>query len=471
MKKELHILILEDNCADAELMEHELKEAGIVFSSKRVERKDAFIEELDIFAPDIILSDHKLPGFDGILALEIAKIKCPDVPVIFVTGALGEEMAIEILKKGATDYILKHRLSHLAPAVKRALREIKERVDRKRSDKALQESEKKYHTLTELSPVGVFYADAKGDYTYINERLIEIAGLTQEEALGKGWLNSIHQNDRDRIRSQWYQAVNDRQPFKSEFRFLNKDGKTTWVLGQSITEPADIEGVVRYIGTITDITERKQAEEQIRDSLYEKEILLREIHHRVKNNMQVISSLFMLQEEFSDNEKFLELLKDSQNRIISMALIHEKLYRSENLSKINFKDYIDDLVAGLFQSYGISEDQVALNIKAQDVFLGIDHAIPCGLVINELVSNSLKHAFLEGDRGEINILIHSVDENMIEIIIGDNGIGIPQDVDIKKDKSLGLLIVNVLVKNQLNGDITLNRDTGTEFRIRFGGMD
>jgi len=470
MKKELHILILEDNSADAELMEHELHDAGIVFSAKRVETKDSFIKELENFTPDIIITDYKLPSFNGSSALAIAKAECQDVPVIFVTGALGEEMAVEILKKGATDYILKHRLSHLAPAVLRALREVEERVERKRADEALRESERKYHALAELSPVGIFRTDAEGDCTYINERWQKITGLTLEEALGKGWVQSLHPDDRNRISEEWYQAVREHRPFKSEYRFLNRDGTTTWVLGQAIIERTNSERVANYIGTITDITERKHAEEQLKESLREKEILLREIHHRVKNNMQVISSLLMLQEELSEDEKVIEMLKDSQNRIISMALIHEKLYRSENFSRIDLKEYIDDLVSGLFQSYGISEDKVALNINAENVLLGIDSAIPCGLIINELVSNSLKHAFPEDESGEINILIHSTDEDMIELSIGDNGIGIPEDLDFRRTESLGLRIVNVLVENQLHGEITLNRDRGTKFKIKFKGM-
>lgn len=470
MKKQLHILILEDNSQDAELIVHELGEAGIVFSVKRVDTKDAFIKELENFTPDIIITDYKLPYFNGSSALAIAKAECPDVPVIFVTGALGEEMAVEILKKGATDYILKHRLSHLAPAVLRALREVEERTARKRSDEALRESERKYHALVELSPVGIFYTDAEGDCTYINERWQEIAGLTLEEALGKGWVQSLHPDDRNRISAEWYQAVRERRPYKSEYRFLNRDGTTTWVLGQAIIERMHTEGVAKYIWTITDIMERKHAEEQLRESLKEKEILLREIHHRVKNNMQIISSLLMLQEELSEDEKVIEMLKDSQNRITSMALIHEKLYLSENISKIDLKEYIDDLVIGLFQSYGINEDKVALNIKAENVLLGIDSAIPCGLIINELVSNSLKHAFPGDESGEINIFIRLTDEVMIELLVGDNGIGIPKDLDFRKTESLGLRIVNVLVENQLHGEIKLNRDKGTEFKIKFRGM-
>ena len=470
MKKELQILILEDNSADAELMEHELHEAGMVFSAKRVETKEAFIRELENFTPDIILTDYKLPAFNGFSALTIAKIKCPDVPVIIVTGALGEEMAVEILKKGATDYILKHLISHLAPAVQRALREVDERVERKLADEALMASERKYHALAELSPVGIFHTDAEGDCTYINERWQEIAGLTLEEALGKGWVQSLHPNDRNRISAEWQQAAKERRPFRSEYRFRHPNGTTTWVLGQAIIERTESEEVAGYIGTITDITERKHAEEQLKESLKEKEILLREIHHRVKNNMQVISSLLMLQEELSKDEKVIEMLKDSQNRITSMALVHENLYLSEDLSKISLKEYIDDLVSGLFQSYGVSEGKVALNINVESVFLGIDSAIPCGLIINELISNSLKYAFPEGKYGKIKIFLRSIDENMIELLVGDNGVGIPEDMDFRKTESLGMQLVTMLVENQLHGEIKLDREEGTEFKIKFRGI-
>jgi two-component sensor histidine kinase len=209
---------------------------------------------------------------------------------------------------------------------------------------------------------------------------------------------------------------------------------------------------------------------QLKDSLKEKEILLREIHHRVKNNMQVISGLLTLQEEFSKDEKFIEMIKESQNRIDSMALIHEKLYRSENLSKIDFKEYVEDLVKGLFDSYGITESKIGLKVYGENIYMGIDVAIPCGLIINELVSNSLKHAFPEGKKGQIEIILNSIGEDMIELLVRDNGVGIPEGIDFRKTDSLGLHIVNILVEHQLHGEITMNKDKGTEFMIRFRGI-
>jgi len=187
--------------------------------------------------------------------------------------------------------------------------------------------------------------------------------------------------------------------------------------------------------------------------------------------MQVISGLLMLQEEFSNDEKISGMIKECQNRISSMALIHEKLYRSESLSKIDFKEYVDDLVNGLFESYGITESKVGLRVNAENIPMGIDDAISCGLIINELVSNSLKHAFPAGKKGEIEIALSSTGEDMIELVVGDNGVGIPEGIDFRKTESLGLHIVNILVKNQLHGEITLNKDKGTEFQIRYRGIN
>ncbi|SNQ60429.1 PAS domain S-box protein [Candidatus Methanoperedens nitratireducens] len=211
---------------------------------------------------------------------------------------------------------------------------------------------------------------------------------------------------------------------------------------------------------------RYWVEEQIKESLTEKEMLLKEIHHRVKNNMQIISSLLRLQSRDIKEKKYTDMFTDSQNRITSMALIHEKLYQSKGLEKIDFDDYIRDLANGLIQSYG-ANGNIKLNIDVRDVSLGIDSAIPCGLVINELVTNSLKHAFPDGRKGEIMISLHMTEGNMIELIVSDSGVSIPANIDIRKTESLGLHLVTILVENQLHGEINLDRSKGTEFLVKF----
>lgn len=224
-----------------------------------------------------------------------------------------------------------------------------------------------------------------------------------------------------------------------------------------------------FVERLTDIyaiaINRYLAQEKIKQSLKEKEVLLREIHHRVKNNMQIISSLLSLQSNSMLDEKYKELFKESQNRIISMALIHEKLYLSRDIERIDFKEYIDDLARSLFQSYEVYGN-IELRINVNDVYLGIDFAIPCGLIINELVTNSIKYGFPDGRKGIISILIKSNDTGYVELEVNDNGVGIPEGFDISKTTSLGLHLVTLL-SDQLNGEISWDGNDGTKFKIKF----
>jgi len=211
----------------------------------------------------------------------------------------------------------------------------------------------------------------------------------------------------------------------------------------------------------------RESEEQIKASLREKEVMLREIHHRVKNNMQVISSLLRLQSARIEDPQALEMFKESRDRIKTMALVHEKLYRSRDLANVDFNDYINDLIKSQFLSYGIDSERISSRVEAENVSLEINLAIPCGLIINELVSNSLKHAFPQDRSGELRISLRVVRANEFELIVGDDGIGIPDDVDVKNAGSFGLYLVRMLAEHQLNGQITLDRTAGTTYHIHF----
>ncbi len=206
---------------------------------------------------------------------------------------------------------------------------------------------------------------------------------------------------------------------------------------------------------------------KLKELLNEKELLMREIFHRVKNNMQVISSLLTLQCKYIKDEKYIEMVKESQDRIKVMALIHENLYRSKDLSNIDFNDYIKSLAKGLLLSYKMDTDKIALKINIETVFFAIETAIPCGLIINELISNSLKYAFPDGRVGEINISLRSLDKGERELIVSNDGVSFPKDLDFRNTESLGLQLVTNLVENQLHGKIELDNSKGTEFQIRF----
>jgi len=242
-----------------------------------------------------------------------------------------------------------------------------------------------------------------------------------------------------------------------------------------------------YVRLTSDITEEKKAENILlnaRDNLeikvqertkelltavQEKELLIREIHHRVKNNLQIISSLLNLQIPYIKDENSIEFFKESQNRIKSISMIHEKLYQTNNLQEIDFDSYISNILVNLFQTYGVDQDKISYEIKCDDIGLNIETSVPCGLIITELITNSIKHAFpskpLDDSKNKISVEMYP-DGEKIKLIIKDNGIGFPQDLDFKNTESLGLELVNLLI-NQLDGTINLKREEGTEFSIEF----
>jgi two-component sensor histidine kinase/HAMP domain-containing protein len=211
----------------------------------------------------------------------------------------------------------------------------------------------------------------------------------------------------------------------------------------------------------------RESEKQIKASLEGKEVLLKEIHHRVKNNLQVVSSLIMLQTENMKDERYIEMFNECQNRIKTMALIHDKLYRSKDIAKIELNDYIKSLVTETFRSYRKSTTKVKLKLDLEEIIIEIETAISCGLIINELISNSLKYAFPEDREGEIKISIRLLGKDEFEMIFSDNGIGIPEDIDYRNTKSLGLRLIVNLSERQLVGKIELDRSKGTKFQIRF----
>ncbi|MBW1834294.1 MAG: hypothetical protein JRI62_05815 [Deltaproteobacteria bacterium] len=226
------------------------------------------------------------------------------------------------------------------------------------------------------------------------------------------------------------------------------------------------------------LDQMKKTEEQIKESLSEKEVLLREIHHRVKNNLQIISSLFRLQTADIRDEHDMEIFKESQSRVRSMALIHERLYQSKDLAKIDFAEYTPKLVSHLLSLYAIHAETITLDISVDDVFLSIDIAVPCGLIINELVSNCLKHAFPESTKGKIRVELRMTEDlpvqnkrssKMVTLIVSDNGVGFQKKMDFCSTETLGLELVTTLVK-QLNGTIELDRSRGTEFKITFPSL-
>ncbi|HEY9597304.1 MAG TPA: histidine kinase dimerization/phosphoacceptor domain -containing protein, partial [Cyanophyceae cyanobacterium] len=227
------------------------------------------------------------------------------------------------------------------------------------------------------------------------------------------------------------------------------------------------EGAVQQIiGTAEDISDRKRAEEQIRASLAEKEVLLREIHHRVKNNLNVIHSLLNMQVRTIQDPVTKNLLLDSQKRLQTMALIHEQLYQSQSLAEINFAEYIHRLANNLFAAANLNHDLIKLQIQAEPVDLNLETAIPCGLIINELLTNSFKHAFPEGHSGVIRIEFYRDRDETLHLIISDNGVGMPPESNLYKKASLGMRLVKIIVQ-QLRATLEISGHQGASFHLSF----
>lgn len=310
-------------------------------------------------------------------------------------------------------------------------------------------------------------SNAKGEYEYVSPSAKKILGYKPRDMLGKNILDFVHPDDLEKVKSSIQKAVHT--PSLSETDYLNEveyrhktsSGSYIWIetAGTPIFDHGD--GLSGFVCSSRNINDRKRAEKQIKASLEEKEVLLKEIHHRVKNNMQIISSLLSLQSRYIKDENYLAIFKESQNRVRSMAMIHEGLYRTHNLARINFEKYIQNLIYGLFSSYGIDQSIIKTKMDLNEVLLDIDTAIPCGLILNELITNSLKHAFPEEREGEINVLL-SQKGNILQIIVGDNGIGFPENIDFQNTESLGLQLVNTLV-DQLKGEIKIENNNGTKF--------
>ncbi|HUK92694.1 MAG TPA: PAS domain S-box protein, partial [Methanomicrobiales archaeon] len=337
--------------------------------------------------------------------------------------------------------------------------------ERRKMEQEIRESEEMFRNPVERSPVGVFLIQ-DGLAKYINPKLAEMAGYSREEMLNRPFDLSIHPDDVDRVKAEVDRLLRgETTSAHIEYRGRGKDGSVGMVeaYGSSML----VEGRPAVYGTIVDVTDRKELENRIRESLQEKEVLLKEIHHRVKNNMQVISSLLSVQAQNIRDPEVRGLFNESQNRIRSIALVHELLYRSDNLDQIEYGAYLKKMFLPLFESYSIDQRKVSMAIDAKDVMITIEKAVPCSLIVNELISNSLKHAFPGDRRGEIRIGFRLDAEGGRYLLdYRDDGVGVPPGFDVKAATTLGMRLVHGLTR-QLQGTVEHLPGEGVHFSIAF----
>ncbi|QWR77235.1 PAS domain S-box protein [Candidatus Magnetomonas plexicatena] len=365
----------------------------------------------------------------------------------------------------------------------REIRETNEQLtieinERRHTEEILSESETKYRSLIQSVQDGIISTDENGVIISFNRGAEAIFGYKEADLTGKHAAELIPSRLQDTYKRavQMLQLLGDSYfaGKRLEFEGHRKDG-TEFPCEVSIAS-WKIKEDRFYVAIVRDITERKHMENQISASLHEKEVLLREIHHRVKNNMQIITSLLNLQNRYLKDQKDIDIFTETKNRIKAMSLVHEKLYQSETLSKIDFNDYVRNLALGLFRSYGVSERKINLKVDVPSISFVIDTVISCGLVINELISNSIKYAFpdisindSQPPEREIGISLHIPDDgtDSYKLLVWDNGVGIPQESELAEHKSLGLQLVHSIVENQLQGQVIVERKSGTKFILVF----
>ena len=339
-------------------------------------------------------------------------------------------------------------------------------TQRKQIEDALQASEGRMMAILNSAKDAIFVKDKSMLYVQANRALADLFGLSPEEIVGR----------------------TDGDLFGDEVASRTLEIDRCVLAGGTIIDEStiSIRGVEHALNTVKvplcdrdgnligicgitrDITDRVQAERAVQAALHEKECLLKEIHHRVKNNLQIVSSLLFLQSEHIEDPRILDMFKESQSRVRSMALIHERLYQSEDLGEIDFAQYVKDLTKRLLGSYRIGRTPIVVNVQAADIYLDISTAVPCGLLINELVSNSLKYAFPDNGTNpapRIDIEMWAEDDKMI-MVVGDNGVGLPEAIDWRNSNTLGLQLVSLLTR-QLEGTVEMNANHGTTFRITF----
>jgi PAS domain S-box-containing protein len=466
----IRVLILGDHPADVEPTIHELRRSDFEPEWLRVDTESEFAAHLG-WRPDVILADCNLPLLDAPRALELLRQHDLEttIPFILLSETGTEDAAIAMLGKGATDYLQKDRLGRLGPAVRRALGETKLRGDFRQAEQALRASNVRFSSFMQNSQTLAFIKDRDGRMLYINNTCEQIWGMTLADCFGKTnhqlWppelAERLHANDSAVIERDESSQALEELSLKSgrtvqllTFRFKFTDGDGRRLLG----------------GVSVDISEQVRTQKALSSALAAKELLLKEVHHRVKNNLQIISSLLSMQAQSLQDLAAAQALQDSQERVQCMALIHERLHLNDEPDRLDFREYAANLARDLFYSYGVNSERIRLRFELEPISLGLNQAIPCGLILNELLTNSLKYAFpnerLNEREGEILIKLSWDAGESVKLTVADNGIGLPADFDWMQSQSLGLRIMNILGR-QLDGTMRREAGAGTVFSLVF----
>ncbi len=416
---------------------------------------------------DLVLMDINLgKGIDGPeAARRINALKT--IPIIFLSSHTEQATVEKVSGVTHYGYVVKNSGDFiLRSSIEMAFELFNAQV-------RMRESEERYRKITSAVMdyfYTVFVEDGVVVKTVHGAACIGVTGYSAEEFLAFPylWYTMIHPGDRELVARQAQDILAGDNPRNIVHRILRKDGELRWIANTPVLHRGPAGNLVSYDGLVRDITERKQAEERLRRSLEEKEVLLREVHHRVKNNLNIISSLLNLQASVIQTpEQALTAFENSRDRILAMALVHEELYASKDYSRVDMGEYLAKLTKQLQQAY-CPGAEIGSCVQAEGIILNVNLAIPCGLILNELITNAFKYAFPKGQYGEISILFRALDDGWYELTVSDNGIGMLVGAVGNDPGSLGLTLVRLLAQ-QLGGSLDISSVNGTACRIRFPG--
>ncbi|MDR8390437.1 PAS domain S-box protein [Aliifodinibius sp. S!AR15-10] len=456
----LQVLVIEDTPTDAELLIHRLRKQDFTFDHHLAESAGQTRAALENYQIDLVISDFHMPGFDGTQALQIVKDFDPMIPFILLSGSIDQDQETKILQLGADEVIMKSNLNRLAFSVRRVLYERHQKSQLKLLESVVTNTK---------DAVMILEAESNNlpgrKIVYVNEAFTQMTGYSKEEAIGHTphLLNGPKTDKKSRQRLG--KAMDSWKTCEVELLNYRKTGEEFWVniFVRPVSAPNG--GYSHWICIEREITDRIKREQQIRQSLKEKEVLLAEIHHRVKNNLAVVSGLLQLERFHSNQSEVQDILKKAELRIKSIATIHENLYKSTNFASLSFANYMDDIIESIQKAYESKQTTIELEKNIAQVSLNVNQAIPLGLMINELLTNAYKHAFPNKKKGHVKIEITQQGEHII-LCVSDDGKGLPEEVTDHNVDSLGFTLIDTLVK-QLHGTSTIKSDNGVNFRLEF----
>ena len=356
--------------------------------------------------------------------------------------------------------------------------------DRRLVEQELQESEARFRLMADHAPVMLWMAGTDAGCNFFNQGWLDFSGRTLDRERGVGWAEGIHFEDFQRCMDVYLSSFVARESFRMEYRLRRADGEYRWVLDTGVPRYAPDGSFAGYIGSCIDISEIREAQrelqrtsdelevrvhertEELARRVREREVLIREVHHRVKNNLQLVSSLLNMQGRQLKEGRLRQALEECQGRVQTIALIHQRLYQSRDLARVIFSDYASSLAASVFQAIGATPSAIELDVSVEEVSLSVERAIPCGLILNELITNAVKHGFPDGRRGTVRVDLRRLAAGRLLLAVTDDGVGLPPSLDVRDTSSLGLQLVCTLAE-QLDADLRIERDVGAAFIVEF----